>query len=61
MKYTLENENIMMIFLDEEETIIKTSSGGLKDIDDVKENDLVSVYGRFEGDVFYPIQVIIHK
>ena len=57
----LENENIMMIFLDEEETIIKNANGGLKDIDDVKENDLVSVYGRFEGDVFYPIQVIIHK
>lgn len=57
----LDNDNVMMIFLDEEETIIKTSSGAIKNIDSIQENDIVSVYGRFEGEVFYPIQVIIQK
>ncbi len=57
----LDDESVMMIFLDEEETIIKTSNGGIKDINDINKNDKVSVYGRFEGEVFYPIQVIIGK
>lgn len=56
----LDNGQVQMMFLDEEETIIKTKNGLAQSIYDIKENDLVSVYGRYEGDVFYPIQVIIY-
>ena len=57
----LDNGQIQMMFLDKEETVIKTKNGLAKTIDDVMKNDLVSVYGRYEGDVFYPIQVIIYE
>lgn len=52
---------VLMMFLDEEETVIKTKNGIAKDITDIKQGDLVSIYGRYEGDVFYPIQVIIYN
>ncbi len=60
--FTIKNDEgqVLMIFLDEDETLIKTQNGVGKTIDDIKQNDQVSVYGRYEGEVFYPIQVIIH-
>ena len=57
----LDNGQVQMLFLDEEETVIKTKSGIAKSIEDIKPNDLVSIYGRYEGEVFYPIQVIIYE
>ena len=57
----LDNGQVQMLFLDEEETVIKTKNGIAKSIEEIKENDLVSVYGRYEGEVFYPIQVIIYE
>lgn len=57
----LDNGQVQMIFLDEEETVIKTKNGIAKSIEEIKENDLVSIYGRYEGEVFYPIQVIIYE
>lgn len=57
----LDNGQVQMLFLDEEETVIKTKSGIAKSIEEIKQNDLVSVYGRYEGEVFYPIQVIIYE
>lgn len=61
--FTMINEEgqTLMMFLDEEETIIKTQLGVAKDISDIKTGDNVSIYGRYEGEVFYPIQVIIHN
>ncbi|MBE5822116.1 MAG: S-layer homology domain-containing protein [Clostridiales bacterium] len=61
--FTMINEEgqTLMMFLDEEETVIKTQNGVAKDITDIKQGDNVSIYGRYEGDVFYPIQVIIHN
>lgn len=56
----LDNGQVQMLFLDEDETVIKTKNGLAKSIEEIKVNDLVSVYGRYEGEVFYPIQVIIY-
>lgn len=53
-------EDIQMIFLDEEETIIIRENGEPQTIEDVNINDVVSVYGRYENEVFYPLQVIIY-
>lgn len=61
--FTIKSDDgqMQMMFLDEDETVIKTKNGIAKSIEDIKVNDLVSVYGRYEGEVFYPIQVIIYE